>query len=343
VERDRQGTASGKLDDRVSEPADSTAPKNATKKLDEQTTLDEPTTRDEPKASTDPDTGPQSVRAPVLPAPRQPTDLGRGPDEQTNVPRLADRVAELERQVRQLELLVRGRDGEDLPELDLSELDLSDPELVNLAKAADHTETLTRMLVSPPVREACEQAIQAHLDSQLRYEHARDAALAASRTLATTRTDQDRHREAAKEFAAARAELRTLLPERQRIANAADHARRQLAHDREIRDRYGPEIAEGHRAWGALTSRLRLRISAALERGEPLPRWLVDALGRPPNGDPSAWRELAVQLSAYRLSYTVSDPRHPLGPRPTTRDSPRRRRWYGELDRQLAAWRAPRS
>ena len=180
MERDRQGTASGKLDDRVSEPADSTVPKNAPKKLDEQTTLDGSTTRDEPKASTDPDTGPQSVRAPVLPAPRQPTDLGRGPDEQTNVPRLADRVAELERRVRQLELLVRGRDGEDLPELDLS-----DPELVNLAKAADHTETLTRMLVSPPVRAACEQAIQAHLDWQLRYEHARDAALAASRTLAT--------------------------------------------------------------------------------------------------------------------------------------------------------------
>lgn len=335
MERDRQGTTSGKLEDRTSEPADSTAPKKA----DEQTTLDEHTaTRDEPRESTDPDTGPQpSVRAPVLPAPRQPTDLGRGPDEQTNARRLADRVAELERRVRQLELLVRGRDGEDLPELDLS-----DPELVNLAKAADHAETLTRMLVSPPVRAACEQAIQAHLDWRLRYEHARDAALAASRTLATTRTDQDRHREAAREFGAARAELRALLPERQRIANAADHARRQLGHDREIRDRYGSEIAEGDRAWGTLTSRLRLRISAAIEQGEPLPRWLVDALGRPPNGDPSAWRELAVQLSAYRLSYTVSDPRHPIGPAPTSRDSPRRRRWYRELDHQLAAWRAPR-
>ncbi|MDT7750030.1 MAG: hypothetical protein QOD96_3692, partial [Pseudonocardiales bacterium] len=242
-------------------------------------------------------------------------------------------IAALERRLHRLEQLAWGTDGNDL-----TELDLADPELVELAVAAEYAQTLSRMLVTPRLRAACEQTIEACRQWQQRYDYARDTAVAASRTIATTRADQERHREAAQVFEAARAELAVLLPRRRRTLNTAHNARRQLAHDQGVRERYGREIAEGHRAWATLTTRLRIRTSAAVERGEPLPNWLVESLGVPPSAKAAGWSELAVQLLAYRLSYAVTDPGWPLGTEPGTQDSTRRRQWYRDLDRQLTSW-----
>lgn len=285
-----------------------------------------------PAPRTGPDTGPDTMPQPRidlehLPHPRVPGDgpsVAAAPE---------DRLAAMERRLRRLEQLAWG-DG-----ADLTELDVTDPELVTLAKSAEYAQTLSRMLVTPRVRAACEHVIETARQWQEYYDYARDTAVAASRTIATTRADQERHREAARVFEAARAELAALLPSRRQTMNTAHNARQQLAHDHEVRERYGHEIAEGHRAWARLTARLRIRTSSAVERGEPMPNWLVESLGVPPSAGAAGWRELATQLLAYRLTYGVTDPAHPLGEEPGTADSPRRRQWYRELDRQLAAWR----
>ena len=282
--------------------------------------------------TTDPRTAPQPHVEPTrLPAPRHARDEQVHPRSEQERPE--DRIAALERRLRQLELLAWGADGDDL-----TELDVTDPDLVCLAKAAEYAQTLSRMLVTPRVRATCEQTVEACRDWLAHYEQARDRAIAASRTIATTRADQQRHREAALEFEAARAELEPLLPYRQRTLNTAHHARQQLAHDQEVRDQYGREIAQGHRAWATLSTRLRIRAAAAVERGEPLPTWLIESLGVPPSSSATGWRELAVQLLAYRITYAVTDPVHPLGAEPTTQCSPRHRQWYRDLDRQLEAW-----
>jgi len=294
----------------------------------------------------EPNTAPQP-RADLahLPVPRVPVDGPR--DTQAGAPKdragepqdrageSEDRLAAMERRLRRLEQLAWGSGA-----ADLTELDVTDPELVTLAKSAEYAQTLSRMLVTPRLRAACEQTIEASRQWQQRYDYARDTAVAASRTIATTCADQERHKEAAQVFEAARTELTALLPRRRSTLNTAHNARLQLAHDREVRDRYGHEITEGHRAWATLTTRLRIRTSAAVERGEPLPNWLVESLGVPPSASAAGWRELATQLLAYRLSYAVTDQVQPLGEEPTTADSSRRRQWHRDLERQLAAWRS---
>jgi len=294
----------------------------------------------------EPNTAPQP-RADLahLPVPRVPVDGPR--DTQAGAPKdragepqdrageSEDRLAAMERRLRRLEQLAWGSGA-----ADLTELDVTDPELVTLAKSAEYAQTLSRMLVTPRLRAACEQTIEASRQWQQRYDYARDTAVAASRTIATTCADQERHKEAAQVFEASRAELAALLPRRRSTLNTAHNARLQLAHDREVRDRYGHEITEGHRAWATLTTRLRIRTSAAVERGEPLPNWLVESLGVPPSASAAGWRELATQLLAYRLSYAVTDQVQPLGEEPTTADSSRRRQWHRDLERQLAAWRS---
>ena len=241
-----------------------------------------------------------------------------------------DRVENLERRVRHLEDLLWG-DAED----HRMEFGLSDPELVGLAKSAEYAQTLSRMLVTPRLRAGCERAIEEHRAWQRRHEQALEVALDASRTIATTTVEQERHEEAAHRFTAARAELDALEPERRRVRNSAHHARRQLAHDEEIRERCQREIDEGHRAWATLTTRLRVRAAMAADRAEPLPVWLVESLGVPPTSGAAGWRDLAVQLLAYRLTYAVTDQHQALGDEPGNSESPRRRQWYRDLVREL--------
>jgi hypothetical protein len=257
------------------------------------------------------------------------------PEPRRNEPRVRDsdqRMEQLENRVIRLERLIWGtNDGE-------SELDTVDPELTRLATAAERAHELTRMLAAPEVRASCEQAIESWDQWHRRHREVLDAALSASRTIAITSADQRRRASAVEEFEAARAELASMLGSRQGYLNAATHARRQLAHDEDVRDRCQREIDAGHRAWTTLNARLRVRVAAAVDRAEPLPAWLVVALGPASSGNLEHWRELASDLLAYRITYSVSDKVEPLGADPTADDSPRRRRWHGEIHRQLASW-----
>jgi X-X-X-Leu-X-X-Gly heptad repeat protein len=241
-------------------------------------------------------------------------------------------LARLEGRVRRLERLVGGSDDD-------AELETEDPELLALADDAELGQSLHAMLGPPRVREACEQTIEAWRQWRLRHGQLVERAVAASRVIATTRPDHDRHRAAAAEFGAAYAELTALAERGPRLERSAEHARAQLAHDDQLRDRYRGSTVDGDRAWALLIERLRARTSVALVRGDPLPQWLVDALGEPPAGALTAWRELGTQLLAYRITYRIGDPTRALGQPPGNDDSPRRRRWHHALVRRLGAWR----
>lgn len=242
-------------------------------------------------------------------------------------------VQQLEVRLTRLERLLWGTpDGE-------TQLDAVDPELARLAGAAERAHELTRMLVAPEVRTACEQAIESWEQWHHRHREVLAVALAASRTIAITSADQRGRTVAVREFEAARAELSMLRSRRQGYLNAATHARRQLDHDQQARGRSQGDIDAGHLAWATLIARLRVLVATALDHAHPLPAWLVVGLGAAsPNGASARWRELATDLLAYRITYSVADRGAPLGAEPTAEDSPRRRRWYAELDRQLVRW-----
>jgi ribosomal protein L39E len=246
-----------------------------------------------------------------------------------------DWLAQLDRRVARLERLLTGiRDGDE----GAPELGILDPELVELALAAEYAQTLSQTLATPAVRAACEQAVQAWQEWQRRYEMAQQIAVTASRTIAITAPNQDCHLDGVRAFEAARAELTALRSCRRQYFNTAQHAQAQLDHDHEVREQHQAEIAAGHRAWTTLTTRLRMRIASAVEQAEPLPAWLVLSLSPPPAGGSTRWLELACQLLAYRITYSISDLAEPLGAEPTVDDSPRRRHWHRELAHQLASW-----
>ena len=78
--------------------------------------------------------------------------------------------------------------------------------------------------------------------------------------------------------------------------------------------------------------------AAQRARSHAGPAWLVLSLGPPPAGSSARWLDLACQLLAYRITYSVSDLAEPLGAEPTLDHSPRRRHWHRELAHQLVSW-----
>jgi hypothetical protein len=243
-----------------------------------------------------------------------------------------EHIQRLEVRLTRLEQLLWGTESGD------SELDLVDPELTRLAEAAESAHELTRLLAAPEVRSACEQAIHSWEQWHRRHREVLEIGLSASRTIAITSADQRGRADVVREFDAARTELADLQSRRQGCLNAATHASRQLERDQDVRDRSQGDIDAGHLAWTTLNARLRMRITTAVEHAQPLPAWLVVALGPASATGPAQWRELAIELLAYRITYSVSDTVAPLGAEPTADDSPRRRRWYAELGQQLARW-----
>ncbi|HEY1973164.1 MAG TPA: hypothetical protein VGH89_34800 [Pseudonocardia sp.] len=280
--------------------------------------------------STDTVAADRNGRTSRLPEPRR---------NESRPPERVDQLERLERRVSQLERLAWG-DQRSNAESD-SDLSVIDPELARLAETAERGQSLTGMLASSEVRAACEQAIAAWEDWHRRHRELLDTALTASRTIAIMTGDRRSRADAVRTFQEARAELTTLSTYRQGYLNAAIHAKRQLDKDREVRDRCQTEIDAGHQAWITLIARLRLRTASALRRGEPLPAWLVVALGSPDDARSSRWQNLASDLFAYRATYAICDRAEPLGPAPSAEDSLRRRRWHATLTRQLQAWQEP--
>ena len=136
-----------------------------------------------------------------------------------------DWLAQLDQRVTRLERLLGTRDHDGA-----GELHARDPELVELALAAEYAQTLSQTLATPAVRAACDHAVQAWQEWQRRYELAQQIAVAASRTIAITASDQDSHHDSVRAFEAARAELTALRDCRRQFFNTAQHAQEQLDH-----------------------------------------------------------------------------------------------------------------
>jgi hypothetical protein len=267
--------------------------------------------------------------APDLPRPRGAAD--DVPPEHGGTEGTQDvRVDRLEKRLARLEWLVRG----DMR----SELDHLEPPLAASAQAAERAHDLASGLIAPHVRAACEQAISAWREWCHQHAEVVAATLEASRMIAVTGPDSPVHERAAAEFRTRRSELTMLLTSKQGLLNAANHADRQLDNDRQVRERCRPEIEAGHEAWDALNRRLRLRVTIAVRDGDPLPAWLVVAIGPPPSDELGEWRELAADLLAYRITYGVRDRMEALGPEPGADHSPRRRHWYAVLHWRLVRW-----
>lgn len=276
-----------------------------------------------PSAAAPPATPTTDDTSARVPQPRRADLTGRA--NRTTLEQLENRVTALER------LAWGGRD-ETVP------LDDCDPELRRLAAIAETGQELTARLAGPEIRAACERAIATWDDWHRRNRELLGVALTASHTIAITSADQRGRAHAVVAFREAGNELARLAAQRQGYLNAATHARRQLDQDQQVRDQHEREIEAGHEAWVTLLARLRMRSASALERGEPVPSWLVLAIGPPTVGASARWRDLAADLLAYRITYGVLGGREPLGAAPTSDDSTRRRRWHTELTRRLQSW-----
>jgi hypothetical protein len=264
----------------------------------------------------------QSEDATRVPAPRTETT---GRDSRTTLEHLENRVAQLER-------LAWGSWDDRVALVDC------DPELRRLATTAETGQQLTARLASPEIRSACERAIATWDEWHRRNREVLGTAVAASHTIAITSADQRGRAHAVAAFRETRNELAELAAQRHGYLNAAIYARRQLDQDELVRDQHQPEIDAGHDAWVTLLARLRTRLAAAIERGEPVPGWLVLAIGPPTAGSSARWRDFASDLLAYRITYGVTGSTESLGRAPTSEHSPRRRRWYAELRQRLKAW-----
>jgi hypothetical protein len=225
-----------------------------------------------------------------------------------------------------------------ISEPELAALDAAGPELAALAERGA---CITCRQLTPAMRASCEQAIAAWQQCQTHYLRVQQRAIAASRTIATRDADHEGYDEAVREFRIARDELNRLCPHRARVQNSANNAQAQLAHDRSLRQRHAQDIEDSHRARTDLEKLLRSRISEAIQWRRPLPGWFADTLGGTPQSDnPARWLEVAAQLVRYRITYAVTDLGSALGTRPGPSACARRRRWFGELERELLAYQA---
>jgi hypothetical protein len=217
-------------------------------------------------------------------------------------------------------------------------LDAADPGLLALAEVAEHGECLERGLLAPELRAACERAITVWREHADVHRAARKRALKASRTIATTNSDQPGYQTAVLEFRDAREEMSRLSSVGQRSRKLASEARTTLKHDDASMCEHLEDIERGREARAMVTAALSERLIEAVDGNIPLPAWFTDVLGSTPSpAEPVRWWEAAVSLLAYRITFRISDPGRALGPRPGPASCARRRHWFGELDRELFA------
>ena len=96
------------------------------------------------------------------------------------------------------------------------------------------------------------------------------------------------------------------------------NARARLAADDEYRRAHSATITEGEQAKAVLHRKLRQRITDAIGDRALFPAWFTTALGySPPADGTTQWIAAATELTAYRITYAITDPAVALGPRPT--------------------------
>lgn len=217
----------------------------------------------------------------------------------------------LRRELEQLEGLLRREHGR-LP----VNLDAVPEELGQLVDDVRRAEQIRASLLDDRARGFRRQQLKAYEDSRSELAETRRRALAAARKLATGKDRGWSFHRAAAAYRTERARLRDQEAHLEATRAKRDAAETELHHDAEQQQAY--RTHPGAAVTDRLTEHVRQQIDTALAGYELLPSWFTTVLRhRPPATRAAEWRDAAVQLVLYRMTYEVTDRVVALGPPPT--------------------------
>jgi hypothetical protein len=220
------------------------------------------------------------------------------------------RAARIEGECQLLEGLLRRQQGY-VP----VDLDAVPAALRPLVEDVREAERIRSALLDDNARTAHRRQISTFEDRERELARTRQQALEASRALAVAKAGGWAFRRAAARYRSARAGLSG-----QEAALAAAKVRRDAA-ERELRRDAAQQQAFQAHPGASVADRLavhvRDRIETAVAEHELFPAWFTTVLGHRPAGLRAAeWRDAAVQLVLYRITYEVTDGVVALGPAP---------------------------
>jgi chromosome segregation ATPase len=241
------------------------------------------------------------------------------------VERLLSRIEALERHIRQAS-------GATVTDLD------ADPggELLALTRTVEAGHAARAGLLSDYERNRLQMDINSHKTALAAHKKQRSDVITAAHLLTQTQADDPQRKRAEHDLVAA-AQARGSGSRLRTLADAADTARQQLTADDKLRTSRAKKINTGTRADTTLRTKLRTRLTAAMDGAELLPLWFIKVMGPlPPARRAEAWLDAATDLLAYRTTYSISDPVSALGPAPAA--GTRRGTWHRDLTRDLRYW-----
>jgi len=184
-----------------------------------------------------------------------------------------------------------------------------------LVEDVREAERIRSSLLDDHARTAHRRRITDFEDRERELARARQRTLEASRALAAAKAGRWAFRRAATRYRSARAALsehEAALALTKTARDAAEHElRRDAAQQQALRAHPGTSVAD------RLVTHVRDRIETAVAEHELFPAWFTTVLGhRPAVTRAAEWRDTAVQLVLYRITYEVTDVVVALGPPP---------------------------
>ncbi|MFI7547795.1 hypothetical protein [Actinoplanes sp. NPDC049599] len=223
---------------------------------------------------------------------------------------LALRAARIEGECQLLEGLLRRQHG--IVPVDLDAVPAAFRSLVADVREA---ERLRSSLLDDDARAARRRRLELFEDRERELARTRQRALDASRALAAAKPGGWAFHRAAGAYRKARTGLREqeealVAAQAQRDA-AEQELRRDATRQQEFRAHPGATVTD------RLAGYVRDRIDTAVAEHELFPAWFTTVLGhRPLPARAAEWREAAIQLVLYRITYEVTDAVVALGPPP---------------------------
>jgi hypothetical protein len=220
-------------------------------------------------------------------------------------------LARLRRELEQLEGLLRRQHG-CVP----VDLDGVPADLLPLVEDVRRAEQIRATLLDDRARGFRQQQIRAYERGRSELADTRREALAAARRLATGKDGGLALHRSATAYRKARARLRGQEADLAKARAIRDEAEREL--DQDARQQQAFRAHPGAAVADRLAAHVRRQIDAALAGYELLPAWFTIVLRhRPPATRAAEWRDAAVQLVLYRMTYEITDPVVALGPDPS--------------------------
>ncbi|GAA3342748.1 hypothetical protein GCM10020358_38880 [Amorphoplanes nipponensis] len=224
---------------------------------------------------------------------------------------VAQRTGRLEGEIQQIEGLLRHQQGHVPVDLDGVPADLR--VLVDDVRAA---ERIRAGLLDDDARAARRRDIERCEQDEHTLAETRQRALSASRALAVRTAGGWAFRRAVLAYRSERSRMSELEAQlaaaREKRAQAEQELRHDAAQQQAFRAHPGADAAD------RLAGRVRDRIDDAVAEYHLFPPWFVTVLGhRPAPTRAAQWREAAVQVVLYRITFEVTDRLLALGPPPS--------------------------